>query len=112
MPENAILLHVDYAKNYENKQQADSQSAYFGNASFSIFTAVAYIRLNEKTKKISSAEASEAKDPSRIVSHSCFLKAIDTVTITYSQLDQFGSLDIHLWSYSLVPNSHPGLYFS
>lgn len=39
MPENAILLLVDYAENYENKQQGDSQSAYFGHTLFSIFSA-------------------------------------------------------------------------
>ena len=48
MPKNAILLHVDYAENYENKQQGECQSAYFGHTSFSIFTAAAYIRLNGK----------------------------------------------------------------
>ena len=39
MPENAILLLVDYAENYENKQQGDSQSVYFGHTLFSIFSA-------------------------------------------------------------------------
>ena len=48
MPKNAILLHIDYAENYENKQQGECQSAYFGHTSFSIFTAAAYIRLNGK----------------------------------------------------------------
>ena len=50
MPENAIFLHVDYVENYENKQQGECQPAYFERTSFSIFTAVAYIRLNGKTE--------------------------------------------------------------
>ena len=29
MPPNAMLLHVDYAESYENKQQDECQSAYF-----------------------------------------------------------------------------------
>ena len=52
VPENAILLHVDHKENFENRQQGDSQSAYFGHTSFSIFTAAACIRLNEKTETI------------------------------------------------------------
>ena len=52
VPENAILLHVDHKDNYENRQPGDSQSAYFGYKSFSIFTAAACIRLNEKAEKI------------------------------------------------------------
>ena len=50
MPENAIFLYVDYVENYENKQQGECQSAYLERTSFSIFTAVAYIRLNGKTE--------------------------------------------------------------
>ena len=81
MPENAILLHVDYAGNYENKQQGECQSAYFRHTSFSIFNAAAYVRLKEKTKKINIVSVSKAKDHSRIASHSCILKSIEAITI-------------------------------
>ena len=51
MSENTIPLRVGYAENYENKQQDECQSAYFGHKSFSIFSAAPYIRLNGKTEK-------------------------------------------------------------
>ena len=98
MPENKIPLHVDYAENYENKQQGECHSAYFGRTSFSIFTAAAYIRFKEKTEEIRIVRASEAKDHFRIASHSCILKAVEMITIRYPHLGQFGSLYIHLWS--------------
>ena len=31
MGENEMLVHVDFAENYENKQQSEIQSAYFGH---------------------------------------------------------------------------------
>ena len=76
MPENAILLHVGYPENYENKQQGECQSAYFGYTSFTILTAAAYIRL-----KISIVSVCKSKDHSRIASYSCILKAIKVITI-------------------------------
>ena len=88
MPENAILLHVDYAENYESKQEGESQSAYFGHTPFSIFTAAAYFKLNGKMEKISIVNVSNAKDHSQIASHSCILKAIGTITIRYPHLNQ------------------------
>lgn len=33
---NQLLLHVGYSESYENKQQGEIQSAYFGHAFFSI----------------------------------------------------------------------------
>ena len=47
MPPNAMLLHVDYAESYENKQQDECKSAYFGHTTFSLFTAAVYIRHEE-----------------------------------------------------------------
>ena len=46
MAGNSMLLHVDYAESYENKQQDECQSAYFGHTTFSIFTDVVYLRRN------------------------------------------------------------------
>ena len=51
IPDNTILMHVDYVKNYENKQQGQCKSVVFGYTSFSIFTAAACIRLNGKQKR-------------------------------------------------------------
>ena len=82
----------------ENDQQGECQSACIGHTSFSIATAPAYIRLNVETEKTSIVSLSEAKDHSWVASHSCILKAIETITIRYPHFDLFGPLSIHLWS--------------
>ena len=54
--------------------------------------------MNGKTKRINIVILPNAKNHSRIAAHSYILKAIETVIIRYPHLDQFGSIDIHLWS--------------
>ena len=44
LKQNDLLIHVDYRENYNNKQQWEIQSAYFGRASFSIFTAYCFFK--------------------------------------------------------------------
>ena len=39
-----ILVHIDYAESYENVQQNETQSPYFGNSVYSIFTACCYTK--------------------------------------------------------------------
>ena len=39
-----LLVHVDFAENYRNHQQNETQSAYFGNQSFSLFTLSCYFK--------------------------------------------------------------------
>ena len=39
-----LLIHVDFSESYKNQQQNEIQSAYFGNTTFSLFTACAYFR--------------------------------------------------------------------
>ena len=34
LQENEVILHVDYSKSYNNTQQDEIQSAYFGNSAF------------------------------------------------------------------------------
>ena len=41
---NEVFNHVGYSESYENKQQCEIQSAYFGRTKFSIFTACCYLR--------------------------------------------------------------------
>ena len=61
---NAMLLHVDYAESYENKQQVECQSAYFGHMTFSLFAAAVYIRHDESLVNENFVIVSEAKDHS------------------------------------------------
>ena len=41
LAKNEILIHVDYSESYENKQQREIQSTYFGHTTFSISPLVA-----------------------------------------------------------------------
>ena len=50
MTKNEVLIHVDYSKSYENKQQSEIRSAYFGHTRCSIFTACYYLRHAENKK--------------------------------------------------------------
>ena len=75
---NEFIIHVDYSENYEDTEQDEIQSAYFGHNSFSIFTACCYTRridgtlLNENF-----TVTSEATDDSRIAAFSCINLIID-----------------------------------
>ena len=109
MPENAILLHVDDAENYENMQQGECQSAYFGYTPLTIFFAATYTKLNGKTDKVSIVIV--AKDHSPIASHSCILKAIETVTDILIRIELVLSIFI-FGKMVTVHHFNPGLYFS
>ena len=45
--ENDIFVHVNYAESYRNNQQDEIQIWYFGNSSFSIFTACCYTKSSD-----------------------------------------------------------------
>ena len=47
-----VLIHVEFCDSYKNANQDDIQSAYFGQSSFSIFTACAYTCTNGKIRTI------------------------------------------------------------
>ena len=95
MPPNAMLLHVDYAESYENKQQDECQSAYFGHTTFSLFTAAAY---KESLINENFVIVLEAKDHSRMAAHTCINKVIELITEKHCHLKDFQNLDLHIWS--------------
>ena len=39
LKQGKAIVHVDYSESYNNKQQDKTQSAYFGQSTFSLFTA-------------------------------------------------------------------------
>ena len=41
---NEFIIHVNYSKNYKDKEQDEIQRAYYGHNSFSIFAACCYTR--------------------------------------------------------------------
>ena len=78
---NEVLIHLDYSENYKSQDQNEIQSAYFGQASFSLFTACHYYRCSEtsKIKTMPTTITSEASDKSRMASITCVKKVIDHV---------------------------------
>ena len=51
--ERELLINLDFSENYSNRNQNEIQSAYFGNNSFSLFTACAFYNNQGKTEKVS-----------------------------------------------------------
>ena len=98
MPPNAMLLHVDYAESYENKQQYECQSVYFGHTSLSLFTAAAYIRHKDSLINENFVIVSEAKDHSRIAAQTFINKLIELMIKKLCHLMDFQNLDLHTWS--------------
>lgn len=69
---------MDYAESYKNSQQNEIQSAYFGNSTFSIFTACCYSRSPDGSlKKDSIVVISESKDHDRKASLTCVKKVVE-----------------------------------
>ena len=91
------LIQVDYSENYENVQQGEVQSAYFGHTSFSIFTACCYFRstTSGEIEKECITVTSEASDHSRIAAMTCIDKVIDHIQQKFPD-NSFEN--IHIWS--------------
>ena len=75
LEENKGLIQCDYSENYKNSEQDEVQSAYLRHASFSIFTACAYFRLNEELIKHPMTIVSEASDQCFM----CFNKVVGSI---------------------------------
>ena len=67
------LIHVDYSENYNNTQQDEIQSVYFGQQNFSIFTCCSYYGKSEQGNlaKIPIAVINESSDYSRRAAFTC-----------------------------------------
>jgi len=75
-PNEEILLQVDYSENYVNKDQAQIQSAYFGQRSFSILTACCYLNVDGAIVNENIAITSGANDHSRSAAMSCWMRVL------------------------------------
>ena len=73
---NEVLIHLDYSENYKSQDQNDTQNAYFGRASFSLFIACPYYRCSKTNdiKKMPTTITSEVSDKSRMASITCVKK--------------------------------------
>ena len=84
---SALLLHGDYSESYEKKQQHEIQSAYFGDTTFSIFTACCYLRDSEDNLVSESITVtSELPDHSRAAVITCVSKVIENVRENHQHL--------------------------
>ena len=72
------IVHAHYRESCKNQEQNEKQTAYSGDATFSIFTACGYFRFSDsaKTKKVPLTIVSEANGHSRIAAHTCVTKVI------------------------------------
>ena len=66
------LIHIDYSESYKTKQQDEIQSAYFGQSTFSLFTACVYHldSIGDLVKRPITV-VSESSDHSRIAALTC-----------------------------------------
>ena len=94
-----LLVNVDFSENYENKQQDEIQSAYFGHTTFSLFTACCYLKTEENGELVKEnvTITSEAPDHSRIAAFSCVNSVIDFVKNKYFELFR-ENIVVHIWS--------------
>ena len=107
---NEFIIHVDYSENYEDKEQDEIQSAYFGHNSFSIFTVCCYTRridgtlLNENF-----TVTSEATDDSRIAAFSCINLIIDLLQKKFPSEFNNYLMFYYIWSDIACHNFGPNL---
>ena len=85
---------MDYSESYSKKEQNEIQSAYFGNVSFSLFTACCYLLHDNERISESVTVTSEASEKNRIAAFSCIAKVIRFAEIKYRKQFQ----EIHIWS--------------
>lgn len=72
LEQGEAIFHVDYSESYKNKQQDEIQSAYFGQSSFSLFTACVYhLDGNDSLYKRPITVVSESSDHSRLAALTC-----------------------------------------
>ena len=95
---NEFIIHVDYNEYYKDKEQDEIQSAYFGQNSFSIFTACCYTRgIDDRLLNEYFTVTSEATDRSRIAAFSCINLIIDSLQKKFPS--QFNNYPVfYIWS--------------
>ena len=92
LAEGEVLIHVDYAENYKNKQQNEIKAAYYGQGQFSLYTVVVYMKVNGETKCKSFGLVTEEND------HSCNVSfALNNFLINMLKAEH-GITTIKFWS--------------
>ena len=78
---NEALILLDYSENYKSQDQNEIQSAYFGQASFSLFTGCPYYHCGKtnEIKTMPTTITSEASEKPRMASITSVKKVMDHV---------------------------------
>ena len=110
LKQSDLLIQVNYSQNYDSKHQNEVQSAYFGQNSFSIFTACCYFQdeTNSLAKQAITV-TSESSDQCRKASISCLLKIINFMRETHSHLPL--KLNVIIWSDACASQFHSRFVF-
>ena len=69
LSEGEMVVHVDFSKNYKNKQKNEIKAAYYGQSTFSLYTVVLYIKDSGVVKSRSVALVREENDHSFNISY-------------------------------------------
>ena len=75
---NTALLHLDFSESWKNANQDKIQRAYFGQSSFSIFTACAYTK-NGEIRTIPVTVTTESNEHSCVTALTCIHKIISHI---------------------------------
>ena len=76
LQDNELLIQVDYSESYVNQEQGKIESAYFGQQTFSIFTACCYLKIDGEVLNENVAITSETSEYSRIAALSCCIQVV------------------------------------
>ena len=81
LSESDLMLHVNFGESYKNDQQDATQSAYFGNQYFRIFTACCYAKslLTKLEMTMSSLLPKVPTDHDRVAPLSCLQKVVHRI---------------------------------
>ena len=66
-----LLISLEFRRHYGNLKQNEIQSPYFGNDSFSLFTACLFFKKHDKTKNVHVRITTEGPDKLRVTTISC-----------------------------------------
>ena len=94
LEENEVLVHIGYSEKYNNKDQQEIESAYFGHNAFEIFT-VCCCFCGDKGELVSKniMVIFNAVDHSRIAAHTCNMKVIEKLNKTIQIVKVYISSD-------------------
>ena len=104
-----MLVHVDFAESYRNDQENETQSAYFGNQIFSLFTSCCYFKgATSKIRNKTVVVVTKNPDHNRTISKIFLKKVIDTVETECGE----SFANVVLWNDGRALNFNPDLFFN